>query len=98
MTLHRWTPRDLAVELGRGRILELVPRSEVELRPVAQTMVEITWPKGPRGHAIVGLCPQTCHFVVEYPRQWRTRGREIAAHIPYPPPYDVALRMLAEGP
>jgi hypothetical protein len=95
MTLHRWTPRELAIAIKDGRILELVPRTDVELNPIGGTMVEICWPTGPRGHAIVGLCPQTCHFVAEFPASWRTRGRAIAAAIPWPHP-DLVRRFESE--
>jgi hypothetical protein len=97
MTLHRWTPRELAVAVREGRILDLVPKKEVELRPLGGTMVEIRWPNGPRGHAIVGICPETCHFVVEYPAQWQRRGRAIAAAIPVLSPEE-ATRMALEDP
>ena len=82
MTLHRWTPRELAIAIRQqGRLLDLVPKSAIQVKAVGPALVELTWPKGPRGHAIVGICPELCHFVVEYPRPWRARGREIGRAI-----------------
>ena len=86
MTFRQYSPRELRDALDSGRIIEFVPKPEIHARRLDAQRLSITWPNGPKGHALIGLCSEGCHFLAEYPAQWRTRGHAIAAAIPWPHP------------
>ena len=90
MKLDRFSPFEIRVAQAQGRILRLVPTNEVLVtgRVDAHKLIPITveWPSGPQGHAIVGICPDGCHYIAELPRMWRRRGREVRELIGDPGP------------
>lgn len=87
MNLRRWTPADIVrASRGEGRVLDFVDKREVLVIVKGTEVIECRWLDGPRDHAIVGLCPEGCHFIIEYPKEWKSKGREIAQRIPWPDP------------
>ena len=91
-TFRRFTPHELRLMIEQGRIIDFVPNAQIQATPLGPHHVQLEWPAGPRGHALIGQCPDGCHTVVEYPRQWRSRGHEIAESLLAPEPIGAALR------
>lgn len=90
MNLPLFTPHELRIAHVLGRVLILVDAKHVLVTGHAEAgrklaVDQIYWHAGPKGHAIIGVCHGGCHFVVEFPRMWRSRGKEIVRALADPP-------------